>query len=672
MKHANYCLVVLTLGSIALLANAPLARAADDEEADYEIHEMSLWGLDPTLEQANHLQHYPSSMPGVVETDRSRTGQPGRLSPFSLLTFHGQALKDLELDLRVQNGRFLGHWVAAESKSGRLRWIELITSAEPSESAKPANVDQKHWFNQARQLDGLHVSRGARSEKFLTYDCELKYAAAVKLAGGSDTYQVTNLTTTPLSELYIVVPDGDKRRIGRLETLAAGKPQPVTPPTAPAAQPGAVPGQPVAVPGQPVAAPAAPPPPVPVAAPAAAPAKAPVEKPATGDKKADDKDDPFAEDTADEKSTHGKKPDEKKPDAKEPDEKKAEGQDAPPDKKPAEPKPDAPPASEHKNLVVTAKHSASSEWDANFTAAKAFDGDGATRWNSRNLETQGAWVACRWAQPVTVYKVVVREAFDRIGGFKVQQFDAAKNDWVDAIALEGEALLTQKGDTSGNPNDGKANPTFTLDLPAPLVTTGIRILVTSVVEKYHGAVSLFEVEAYGTAPPPPPLPPEEPGTDVVMSPPMADDSAELAAIKESFAEGLRSGGLTAKEVELFMSMASKSIFGANEMVVVYRLPAAVIEERLPLVAYPAPRKTVRMALMVVRNIDPRIKDEVTRLVAELGADDYSQREKAEKRLAELGRLAVPALKTVLNNADPEVAYRAERILLAQNEKIDGT
>ena len=49
-----------------------------------------------------------------------------------------------------------------------------------------------------------------------------------------------------------------------------------------------------------------------------------------------------------------------------------------------------------------------------------------------------------------------------------------------------------------------------------------------------------------------------------------------------------------------------------------------------------------------------------------------QREKAEKRLGELGRLAVPNLKTVLNNADPEVAYRAERILLAQNEKIDGT
>jgi hypothetical protein len=667
MKHIRFAMVILTGVFIALAADVRWAYAADEEEADYEIHEMSLWGLDPTLEQANQLQHYPSSMPGIVDTDRSRTGQAGRLSPFSLLTFHGQGVKDLELDLRVQNGRFLGHWLSAESKSGRLRWIELVTSAEPSETAKPANVDQKHWFNQARKLDGLNISRGSRSENFLTYDCELRYTSAVKLAGGSDTYQVTNLTTTPLSDVYIVVPDGELRRIGHLDSLAAGKPQPAAPaaPTPPAAPPVAAPGAPV--PPPPAAAPAAPAPPAPGNA-AAKPAE----------KKGDDKDDPFADDTAAEK-----KEAEKKEAEKDETEKKEETKDAPPEKPaeekketahetPAEPKPDTPPSSEHKNLAVTAKHSASSEWDAKFSAAKAFDGDGATRWNSRNLETQGAWVACRWEQPVTVYKVVVREAFDRINGFKVQQFDAAKNDWVDAVVLEGEALLTQKGGTSGNPNDGKANPTFTLDLPTPLVTTGIRILVTSVVEKYQGAVSLFEVEAFGTAPPAPPPPPEEPGTDVAMSPPMADDSPELAAIKETFAEGLRAAGLTAKEVELFMSLAAKSIFGANEMVIVYRLPAAVIEERLPLIAYPAPRKTVRTAWMVVRNIDPRIKDEVAKLVAELGADDYSQREKAEKRLGELGRLAVPNLKTVLNNADPEVAYRAERILLAQNEKIDGT
>jgi len=477
----------LGLCSLIALASASWARGADDDEADYEIHEMSLWGLDPTLEQANHLQHYPSAMPGVVETERSRTGQPGRLSPLSLMVFHGQPVKDLELDLRVQNGRFLGHWPAAQSKSGRLRWIELATTAEPVETAKPANVDQKHWFNQARQLDGLHVSHSSRSERFLTYDCELKYTAAVKLAGGPDVYQVTNLTTVPMTDVYIVVPDGDKRRIGHLAALPAGKPQPPTP-----------------MPGQPPAPPPAP------AGQRAVPGAAPVAPPAPA----------------------VKAPQEKKPDAKPAAEK--------PDAKPAAEKPDAKPAAEKPDAKPAAEKP-----DAKPAAEKP---------------------------------------------------------------------------------DAKPAP------PAP----------------------------------------EEPGLDLVMSAPMADDSAELAAIKESFAEGLLTSGLTAKEVEFFMSMAAKSIFEVNEMVIVYRLPAAVIEERLPLVAYPAPRKTVRVAWMVVRNIDPRIKDEVRRLVAELGADDYAQREKAEKRLAELGRLAVPVLKTVLSSADPEVAYRAERILLSQNEKIDGT
>ncbi|HVC96976.1 MAG TPA: hypothetical protein VND64_25075, partial [Pirellulales bacterium] len=314
-------LAFVVIGSLGALATSPSALRAEDEEADYEIHEMSLWGLDPTLEQANHLQHYPSAMPGVVETDRSRTGQPGRLTPFSLMTFHGQPVKDLELDLRVQNGRFLGHWLAAQSKSGRLRWIELVTTAEPLETAKEANVDAKHWFNQARQLDGLHVSHTSRSERFLTYDCELKYTSAVKLAGGPDVYQMTNLTTVPLADIYVVVPDGDKRRIGHLATMPAGKPQP---PASPPAQPQPPAGQPAGVPGLPpgaVAVPAAP------AAPAA-PAKVPDAKPAAEKKdekkdetkKTDDKDAPV-DDTA--------KIEEKKPDAKPEDKPDAKPEDKP-------------------------------------------------------------------------------------------------------------------------------------------------------------------------------------------------------------------------------------------------------------------------------------------------------------------------------------------------------
>ncbi|MGH7193251.1 MAG: hypothetical protein ACREJM_06905, partial [Candidatus Saccharimonadales bacterium] len=88
---------------------------ADDEIANYEINEFSLWGLDPTLEQVNQLQHYPSALPGVVETERSRVNEQKKLTPLGLITFHGEPVKELEVDLRVQSGRFLGHWPPAES-----------------------------------------------------------------------------------------------------------------------------------------------------------------------------------------------------------------------------------------------------------------------------------------------------------------------------------------------------------------------------------------------------------------------------------------------------------------------------------------------------------------------------------------------------------------------------
>src|SRR5690242_15622794 len=90
----------------AMLALADgAALAADEEEAQFDIHEFSLWGFDPTLEQANQLQHYPTTLPGVVDIERSRAAAEGKVAPFSFITFHGEPVKNLEVDLRVQSGR---------------------------------------------------------------------------------------------------------------------------------------------------------------------------------------------------------------------------------------------------------------------------------------------------------------------------------------------------------------------------------------------------------------------------------------------------------------------------------------------------------------------------------------------------------------------------------------
>src|SRR5438045_3899059 len=107
-----------------------------------------------------------------------------------------------------------------------------------------------------------------------------------------------------------------------------------------------------------------------------------------------------------------------------------------------------PAAAANQNLTATARYSASSEWESDrgnmtFVAARAFDGDRATRWNVAGGDGSGSWIAASWDSPVTVNRVVVREAFDRLDGFRVQRLDARRR-WVDAFAAEGNVYAAVK------------------------------------------------------------------------------------------------------------------------------------------------------------------------------------------------------------------------------------
>lgn len=460
----------LAIVSAICLASAAMS-AAEEKEAEFDLHEFSLWGFDPTLENANQLQHFPTVLPGVVDVSRSRADAEGKITPFSLMTFHGQAVKSLEIDLRVQSGRFVAHWPAGESKSGRLRWLDLIASPEHDPDGRIAPVDSRHWFNEARQLDSLFLRLGARSERFIIYDAELKLSQPLQISGGPDRYQLTNLGKTPLYDVLVIAPEGDKRRIGRLAELPAAKPAAATQPAGPAKPAEAKPAE---------------------------------AKPATEGKAAE--------------------------------------------AKPAEAKP---------------------------------------------------------AEAATVK--------------------------VEAVKVAAAPGAPQ---TAATPQPADPKTAAPGAAPAPAVPAG------------------------------------EP-VEIEMSAPLALDAEELTSAKQSLADSLRKQGFTDKEVSLIIDRTAPALFGAKELLVVCRLPPDAIEERLPLVTYPAARKTIRAAWVCSRNVDPKIKDEVKQLVAQLAATDYAQRESAEKRLAELGRLAIPALKEALKSPDPEVQFRAERLLLAQNEKIEG-
>jgi len=147
---------------------------------------------------------------------------------------------------------------------------------------------------------------------------------------------------------------------------------------------------------------------------------------------------------------------------------------------------------------------------------------------------------------------------------------------------------------------------------------------------------------------------------VVADSPPADAAGALSA----WGERLRSAGVVAADVPQILRILETQALDNRRMTVVYRLDAAELDRLLPLEVTPTPRRTVRVGLVVARNIDPAVGGEIDELVAQLASPDWDKREAASKQLAELGAAARPKLNAALQQKDLEVVWRAERILQA--------
>jgi hypothetical protein len=111
------------------------------------------------------------------------------------------------------------------------------------------------------------------------------------------------------------------------------------------------------------------------------------------------------------------------------------------------------------------------------------------------------------------------------------------------------------------------------------------------------------------------------------------------------------------------SVLERHALESKRLTVVYRLDPAEMERLLPLELTPSPRKLVRVGLVVVRNLDPGIGEDVERLIAQLGDEEWARREAASKQLAEIGPAAKAKLEAATKHKDLEIAWRAERLLL---------
>ena len=154
----------------------------------------------------------------------------------------------------------------------------------------------------------------------------------------------------------------------------------------------------------------------------------------------------------------------------------------------------------------------------------------------------------------------------------------------------------------------------------------------------------------------------------MLSDPLPAEAPETAAkTTQVLTERLTRAGLHTHEVDLFVESYRSLLFEGEAVVVACRLDPGTIDEKIPLSVFPEPTKTIRVALVIMRNADPQLGNEVERLVAQLGDAKYALREAAQQRLAELGPLAFGTLNKALSNADLEIVIRAERILLDQNQ-----
>jgi hypothetical protein len=238
--------------------------------------------------------------------------------------------------------------------------------------------------------------------------------------------------------------------------------------------------------------------------------------------------------------------------------------------------------------------------------------------------------------------------------------------WVDTIGpATGAAASTPANPAGANPAPVAAvpvQPFNAIRLAAPVVVVPI---ATAPV-----AVAMDQSKTPATNPAATPAAGKETTVDVSLEGPLAIDSDEFKQrATGELHRRLTAAGLKEAEIELLLSLYTKHFFERDKIQLVFRLSQAGIDELTPLSVEPETARIKRVALVVARNVDPGMREDVQKLILELGDARYSKREQAEKRLKELGSMAIPSLKEALKGKDLEVVMRAERILLAQKEQL---
>lgn len=131
------------------------------------------------------------------------------------------------------------------------------------------------------------------------------------------------------------------------------------------------------------------------------------------------------------------------------------------------------------NLALGKTASASSQWDGNYPANKANDGDALnTRWAAADGTGVGEWLEIDFGANTIFDQVITREFVSRIAGYKIQYWNGSN--WADACA--GGIIGSSKTDTF-----------------AAVTSNKIRLYITAVqMDGGYSVPSIYEFEVYNT------------------------------------------------------------------------------------------------------------------------------------------------------------------------------
>jgi hypothetical protein len=151
----------------------------------------------------------------------------------------------------------------------------------------------------------------------------------------------------------------------------------------------------------------------------------------------------------------------------------------------------------------------------------------------------------------------------------------------------------------------------------------------------------------------------EAGAEIILQPVAGSSPLEVCA---DWKQRLADCELDPTDLDLIVRILAAEALDERQMTAVYRMSNAELNALLKLEITPQPRHIRRVALVVVRNIDPALPALIESLIVQLGDKDWRKREAASRMLAQIGKAAEPKIRAALQSRDPEVAMRAERLL----------